>query len=294
MGKPFFKSRLNDQARRDTAMARSSRHVAPWRALAYVAGVVVTAALYAWMKPSSAQSVSSPTTAVSRIQPPRMSSTAVSARPIHEEKPAAMSDAATYAATRLHAVKAEPVRWALAETWQHEFALADTGELQREVLGLAQQIGSESFLAVLSQALASSEQLVRLEAARSLAFLHEHELLTGVTIAICATDAEVRDEVMQVVSATGPTLQADLLRQTLSSSYADVQERTVELLAEHPSPTFFAILVEGMRTPDAHLGAITRDAIEAIVDRHFENSEEATRWWTANRNRYDEMMLLAR
>lgn len=294
MGKPFLKSRLNDPVRRDRAMARLSVHGSPWRALACAAGVVVTAALYAWLKPSPAQPVSPTTTGASKVPPAQMISTSVPARQIHEEKPAAMGDAATYAATRLHAIKAEPVRWAMAETWQHEFAMADTGELQREVLGLAQQIGSEAFLAVLSQALASSEQLVRLEAARALAFLHERELLTGVTIAICATDREVRDEVMQVVSAAGPTLQADLLRQTLSSSYPDVQERAVELLAEHPSPIFFAILLEAMRTPDPRMRPVIRDAIETIVDRHFEDAEEATRWWTANRDRYDEMMLLAR
>src|SRR6187397_1169237 len=68
------------------------------------------------------------------------------------ERPAAMSDPVTYAATRLREIKADPANWDDVWTWRREFAAADTPELRREVTGLARQVGPDPLLAVLAQA----------------------------------------------------------------------------------------------------------------------------------------------
>jgi HEAT repeat protein len=205
-----------------------------------------------------------------------------------------MDDVRTYAARRLQAIKREPTTWANADTWRREYAAADSAELQSEVLGLAKQIGSEAFLAVLSDALASRDRLVRLDAVRSLAFLHENERVTGVTIAIAAADSEVRAEVMEVIQQMPAPMQTQLLRETLGATYPDVQKRSVELLAERPSPAAFSVLIDGLRTSEPGALALINEAIEGIVEQHFDNYTQANRWWAANRDRYDGMMLLAR
>jgi HEAT repeat protein len=205
-----------------------------------------------------------------------------------------MDDVRTYAARRLEAIKREPARWANADTWRREFAVADSAELQLEVLGLAKQIGSEAFLAVLRDALASPDRLVRLDAVRSLAFLHENERVTGVTIAIAAADSEVRAEVMEVIQQMPAPVQTQLLRETLGSTYSAVQMRSVELLAERPTPAGFSVLIDGPRTSESGARPLISEAIEEIVEEHFDNYAQANRWWATNRDRYDGMMLLAR
>src|SRR5688572_4953569 len=64
-------------------------------------------------------------------------------------KPAAMENPATYTAVRLKEIKADPAKWAEPSPWRQEFASADTPELQREVLGLARQVGAGSLISVL-------------------------------------------------------------------------------------------------------------------------------------------------
>jgi HEAT repeat protein len=147
---------------------------------------------------------------------------------------------------------------------------------------------------VLRDALASPDRLVRLDAVRSLAFLHENERVTGVTIAIAAADSEVRAEVMEVIQQMPAPVQTQLLRETLGSTYSDVQMRSVELLAERPTPAGFSVLIDGLRTSESGARPLISEAIEEIVEEHFDNYAQANRWWATNRDRYDGMMLLAR
>ncbi len=204
---------------------------------------------------------------------------------------AAMQDPTTYAATRLREIKADPLPWADLWTWRNEYAAANTPELQREVLGLAKQVGSESYLAVLNQALDSTDFLVRLDAARSLAQLPENQLQKGIAIGIRAADPEIRAEVMEVVAQALPKLRSELLRETLVSGTLDVQERSIELLTDQPSPEYFSVLLEGLRSPHAKMRAKVDEAIEQTVHRRFATYEEAIQWWVANRDSYDEMLL---
>jgi len=205
-----------------------------------------------------------------------------------------MQNAMTYAATRLEQIKADPIAWADVWTWRSEYEAADSAALQREVLGLAKQLGAEAYLAVLDQALASEDFLVRLDAARSLALLPENRLLHGVAIAMRASDPEIRAEVMEVVAQAQPKMKVDLLRETLKSGPSDVQQRSVELLTDQPSPACFAVLLEGLQSQNAEVRAQVASAIEEAVQQRFATYEAATQWWAAHRESYDSMLLLER
>lgn len=205
----------------------------------------------------------------------------------------ASSDPVSYAAVRLRQIKTEPELWKDPAKWHREFAAADSPELQREVLALARQIGAESFLAVLAHALASSDPLVRLDAARSIGLLPEDRFRDGVRIGLAAIDAEIRGEVIDLVAQAKPHLRPDALRDGLAAGFPDVQQRAVELLTEQPSPELFQVLLEGLRLGNDDLRGMVNEAINEIVERRFESYEEAARWWVANRNRFDGMMLRA-
>ena len=209
------------------------------------------------------------------------------------EKPAAMRDASTYAATRLREIKAAPDAWRDVWKWRSEFSMADTPELQREVVALARQTDPDAFLAVLPQALASADDWLRLDAARSIALLPEARLRDGVTIGVAAAAAGTRDEVMDVVAQARVPLRASLLERTLAAA-PDVAMRSIALLCEQPSPEFVAVLIDGLRFEDRDIRAAISDAISGIISERFEDHASAARWWTANRDHFDEDMLQTR
>lgn len=207
-------------------------------------------------------------------------------------RPAAMEIPATYAATRLKEIKADPARWVEVWQWRQEFAAADSPELQREVLGLARQIGPDALTAVLALALASEDPVVRLDAARSIALLPENRLRDGFALGVDAADPEIRTEVMDLINWLQPHLRPELLGVALASASADVQTRAIELLTDSPNPVLFAVLIEGLRTSSPEIRPLVEQAIADVVDRHFTNFEEASAWWAQNHENYDNLMSL--
>src|SRR5688572_11855085 len=117
-------------------------------------GLVIIGALVPWF--ISVQRLQRPGGPASPPTPPP----AVAPTSSAPSKPAAMKDPATYAANRLKEIKANPEKWVEPWPWRQEFAAAATPELQREVLGLARQIGPEPLISLLALALASEDPAV--------------------------------------------------------------------------------------------------------------------------------------
>jgi HEAT repeat protein len=211
-----------------------------------------------------------------------------------EEKPPAMPDAASYAATRLREIKADPDTWSDVWRWRREFSAADTPALRREVLGLARQIGPEPFLAILAQALAADDPLVRLDAARSIALLPDERMADGLAIGVAAPDAGTRSEVMDLIDQVQPHLRPPLLRAALLAADAAVQERAIAMLNERPSPECFAVLLEGLRTTTGETRTTLESAVAGVCGETLREYAPATRWWSANRERFDDLMSRVR
>jgi hypothetical protein len=205
-------------------------------------------------------------------------------------KPAAMADPSTYAAARLREIKSDPSRWNDVWSWRREFTLADMPELQREVVGLARQIGPDSFLAILAQALASADPLVRIDAARAIGTLPDNRMAEGIRIGVVASDPETRHEVMDIIEQVQPHLRAELLGASLLAGPVDVQLRAVETLTDRPNPAYFAVLIDGLRTASGETRQSIEKAIADVVGESLTGYEEANRWWMENHDRFDWMM----
>lgn len=266
-----------------------SVHRLPPRLLIFATALCCAALLLGWWLPG--EDAPAPVVAIHHSATPERP--ADSASP-HPEKPDAMHDPATYAAVRLRQIKAAPEPWSDVWKWRSEFSAADTPALQREVVALAREIGPDAFLAVLPKALASEDDWLRLDAARSIALLPEARLREGVMIGMAASDAEIRGEVMDVVAQAPAALRPSLLERTLAASTPDVVLRSIELLTEQPTPELFTVLIEGLRSDDTGIQAAVADAISTIVAEHFDDYTATARWWTANRDRFDESMSRVR
>jgi hypothetical protein len=250
-----------------------------------IAGLIVVTAVLAWQFSiqRSQRPAGESTSTIQQAAPAPRS-------PAKPAKPAAMSNPATYAAVRLKQIKANPEKWSEVWQWRQEFAAADTPELQREVLGLARQIGPESLISVLALALASDDPIVRLDAARSIALLSEDRLRDGFAIGTDAADPEIREEVMDLILQVQPNLRAELLRVALAAAAGDVQARAIDIITDFPNPAFFGVLIEGLRTASSEMRPAVEQAINDIVKQRFANYDEAKAWWAQNQENYDNLM----
>jgi hypothetical protein len=255
------------------------------------AAALCCAALLFWWRPAGDDAILEASSSRVASPAPERSEPPASTAP---EAPDAMSDAATYAAVQLRQIKAVPEAWNDVWKWRQEFSAATTPALRREVVALAREIGPEAFLAVLPQALASEDDWLRLDAARSIALLPEARLRDGVTIGVAAPDAAIRGEVMDVVAQAPAALHASLLERTLASANSDVVGRSIELLCEQPSPELFTVLIEGLRSDDPSMRTAVGDAISTIVSERFHDYAAIARWWAENRDRFDGSMLRLR
>jgi len=252
-----------------------------------IAGLVTIGALVPWFL-STRRSPQEGKRASVVLPPDERPSVPVT--PAKPPKPAAMENPVTYASVRLKEVKANPVAWANVWKWREEFAAADTPVLRAEVLALARQVGPESLLAVLAQALASDDPMIRLDAARSIAMLPEERLRDGFALGVEAADPEIRDEVMDLVLQLQPHLRADLLRVALAAASIDVQKRAIGILADQPNPAFFGALIDGLRTVSSEVRPLLDQATNEIVGQRFSGFDDAFVWWDQNRVNYDDLM----
>jgi HEAT repeat protein len=162
--------------------------------------------------------------------------------------------------------------------------------MQREVVGLARQLGAEPLLAILAQALASEDAVVRLDAARSIALLPDTRIADGIAIGLAAPDAETRGEVMDLIDQVQPHLRPALLQTALRAADETVQQRAIAMLGERPSPECFAVLLEGLRTTTGAPREMLVEVIAIQCGETLHDHASGTRWWTAHRAEFDDMM----
>jgi hypothetical protein len=205
--------------------------------------------------------------------------------------PEAMSNPATYAAVRLKEIKADPALLSDVWAWRREWSAAHSPALKREVLALAVQVGPEAFLSIRPHAINSGSDEIQMEAVRSLALLPEDRLREGVAIAVSAANEEIRAEAMEVIGQLDPRLQPPLILTAVQVGTPDVQKIAVGMVLDRPSPESFEALLQGLRSEESEARPLFEQAIAQMVQQRFDSYEEATRWWSANRESFDSMML---
>jgi hypothetical protein len=209
-------------------------------------------------------------------------------------QPVALPDAESYAATRLKEIKTDPETWTDVWKWRREFSSADTPDLQREVVGLARQVGADPMLAILAQALASDDAVVRLDAARSIALLPDARMPDGFAIGLASPHADTRREVLDLIDQVQPHLRPAFLRAALLAPDAGIQQQAIAQLRERPSPETFAVLLDGLHAASGDTRAQLDRAITEMCGEPLRDATAATRWWAANRERFDETMTRIR
>jgi hypothetical protein len=101
-------------------------------------------------------------------------------------------------------------------------------------------------------------------------------------------DEEVRDAVFNVLYNKDPEIKETIAREAISSKRQDVKSRVVDLLLEIPSYNVMAILIDGLKDNDPEFRNQVSSVISFFVTEEFKSYDDAKRWWTKNKDRFDE------
>ena len=98
---------------------------------------------------------------------------------------------------------------------------------------------------------------------------------------------DVRAAIFDVLEDKAPSIQAKVFEISISSSYEDVKENTVEMLMNTPTTDTIEILFNGLDDDDAEFRDFVNTKMDLLFSHEFKNSSEAMKWWRQNKKKFD-------
>jgi HEAT repeat protein len=174
-----------------------------------------------------------------------------------------------------------------------DFEAATTVEEKLEVAARIQATGPEELAPVLRRALLHPDENLRSQAVlMALGLTTTPEAATDILTAAANDQSEnVRAYAMEVIREQQPEAQLDMFATTIHSPEKGVTTATVMELGRLHSKPAFSILIEGFKSGDPELAARINAEIRLVTDNQFSNYQEATAWWEANAEKFDDQLL---
>lgn len=174
-----------------------------------------------------------------------------------------------------------------------DFEAATTVEEKLQVAARIQATGPDDLTPILRRSLLHPDENLRTQAvlmAVGLATLPE-EAADILTAAAFDQSDDVRAYAMEVIREQKPEAQLAMFENTIHSPQSGVAAATVmELGRIHTKPAF-SILLEGFKGGDPDLAARINAEVRLVVDKQFTNYQEASTWWQANQEKFDDQLL---
>lgn len=97
---------------------------------------------------------------------------------------------------------------------------------------------------------------------------------------------DIRLAIFDVLGNKPVSVQVEVFKAGMISSYRDVKENTVEMLMTTPSIDTVEILFQGLDDGDEKFRNLVNTKIDLLFAREFKNSSDAAQWWMKNKNQY--------
>ncbi|MEI6424347.1 MAG: hypothetical protein WCP55_19175, partial [Lentisphaerota bacterium] len=70
-----------------------------------------------------------------------------------------------------------------------------------------------------------------------------------------------------------------------------VKSKIADMLIEIPSHNVMNILIDGLKDKDPEFREEVKSTISFFLNEEFEDYNDAKRWWTKNKNRFDSELI---
>jgi hypothetical protein len=171
-------------------------------------------------------------------------------------------------------------------------ALDDADEDVRiTAANLLDSFDSAALIPCVTKAMADPNAEVRTAAVNALENVDSPEVANILLRGIGDKDEVVRDTVFNVLSDKDPGTKEAIAKKAISSQYPDVKSKIADMLIEIPSHNVMNILIDGLKDKDPEFREEVKSTISFFLNEEFEDYDDAKRWWTKNKNRFDSELI---
>ena len=175
--------------------------------------------------------------------------------------------------------------------WRERFDAAATPGERLEFFAQSSSNVPSYFPRMIRTGLADDAEPIRIEAIESSRLLGDDERVPLLAeVALTNESEETRDLAMDGISMLPRGKKTEIYHQLLDAEYTDVAEVAASRLANVSTPQAFDLLLDGLDSSNAGQRAHVSSLIEEVVGESFDSRGTARRWWSENRDRYDETM----
>jgi hypothetical protein len=144
---------------------------------------------------------------------------------------------------------------------------------------------------VAAKALKDTEPQVRQSAVEACSALTDPVVGSVLIEALADESEEVRTAAIQMADQKEPDIRLSVLKAGITSKHEDVKENSVSSLIDLSTPESVDALIEGLKDPNPDFRESVKSAINFLVSQEFDTYDQAIKWWTANRNKFDNELM---
>jgi HEAT repeat protein len=173
------------------------------------------------------------------------------------------------------------------------FEDADTVEAKILILEKLQASDPGSLASVLRRALRSPDESLRIQAVMKTSSLQSSpaEAADILTAAAADESAEVRAHAMEMTHEQATEARLEIFAATLTSTNPDVRDEALLELGRLRSKPALETLFRGLENGDPDFVTRVNQELVNLVNSQFASYEEATEWWKANSEKFDERLI---
>jgi hypothetical protein len=153
---------------------------------------------------------------------------------------------------------------------------------------VTKELDDPNVVYVAVKALKDSEPQIRESAVEACTPVTDPAVRDVLLSAIADSSEEVRTAAIQVADQKEPAIRLPILKASITSQYEDVKENAVSSLIDASSPAAMDILIMGLKDTNPDFRDSVKSAIDFLVSQEFDTYDQASKWWKANRNKYDD------
>ncbi len=164
-------------------------------------------------------------------------------------------------------------------------------EVGRAAIELMEEYESPEILPVIEKALNSKDEQTRKTALGPLANIDDPEVIGLLGKALNDSSKDIRSSALEITEEHEDPIKLGVMQQGIASKYDDVKYPVASMLEDRGDHPAVDILIEGLKDTNSSFREEINETLNFLVDKEFENYEEAKKWWAENKNKYDDELF---
>ena len=180
------------------------------------------------------------------------------------------------------------------DPWVTRYLNAKDDEARLALIVEKEASGPDSLAPLLRKVLTEGNAALALQALESARMLQGEDALDILSGASSHSSEDIAVLAFEIARDTNDDIRLDIYANTVASPHPAVREQTYIQLSREQNKSVVPLLIEGLSDSSLEVRQTTRTSLFRIVGQEFQTSNEALVWWHANKQRFNERLVLNR